>query len=258
MVNIVICGAMGRMGQTVYSLAKKDKEIKVVGLVEAQNSQWIGKQVDDMEITHDLNLVIKNADVVVEFTNPEATISHLKITKDAGKKMVIGTTGLSEEQLKLVEEASKHIPIVLSPNMSIGVNLLFSLVKTVAKTIPFYEVEIIEVHHNQKKDAPSGTALKLADIISKELNLNLDKAAIYGRKGITGPRKKDEIGIHAIRAGDVVGEHTVIFAGPGERIELTHKAHSRETFAFGALCAAKWVISQPAGLYSTSHVFNLQ
>jgi 4-hydroxy-tetrahydrodipicolinate reductase len=175
-----------------------------------------------------------------------------------GKKLVIGTTGFNEEQVTKIKKFGENNACVFSPNMSIGVNLLFSIVKNVASIIgERYDIEIIESHHNKKKDSPSGTAAKLAEVIADTLERNLDECGVYGRKGLVGERTKKEIGIHAVRAGDIVGEHTVMFAGPGERIELTHKAHTRDTFANGAVNAAVWLSEKNKGLFTMKEVLNL-
>lgn len=255
MAKIIIDGACGKMGSRVVALATQDKELEIVGLIEAPTHPAIGKELlKGLFLSSDLYQSINKADVVIEFTTPEATIEHIKICHKANKAIVIATTGLSAEQTLQVNACAKDIPVLMSPNMSTGVNLLFKLVELVAKTIPNYDIEIVELHHNLKKDAPSGTAIKLAKIISKVLGRDLDLVGTYGRKGIIGARKTEEIGIHAIRAGDIVGEHTVIFAGTGERIELTHRAHSRDTFAAGALLGAKWLVKQKPGLYDMKDV----
>ena len=206
-----------------------------------------------------LDDVIDEADVVIDFTSPEAGITYLKISHDRKKALVVGTTGFDAGQRKAFEEASQTIPICLSPNMSVGVNLLFSLVEQVAKILGHeYDPEIIEIHHRLKKDAPSGTAVKLARILSEARGWDLEKTGVYGRKGITGPRNAEELGIHAVRTGDVVGEHTVIFGGPGERVELIHRAHSRDTFAYGAVKAAFFIIKANPGLYDMQDVLGLK
>lgn len=255
MVRMVISGIFGRMGSRIFSLAKEDKEIEIVAGLERKGHTEIGKEISSgVKIYFHPEEVISLGDVLVEFSNPQATLEHLPLVVQEKKALVIGTTGFSEKEINKIKEDSRSIPLVFSPNMSIGVNLLFRLVKEVANIIPDYDIEIIEAHHNQKKDAPSGTAMKLAGIIADELKGNLEKSAVYGRKGIVGPRKKDEIAIFAVRAGDIVGEHTVIFATQGERIELIHRAHSRDTFAAGAIRAAKWVVKQRPGLYDMQDV----
>jgi len=266
MIKIAVCGAAGRMGSRIVALSKDYPDIKVTAAVEAKNNPKIGLDAGavagigqiGVKIVDDLEKVINEADIAVNFTNPEATLDHLNIVKKYKKSMVIGTTGFSNEEIKIIQEASKEIPIVLSPNMSVGVNLLFRILKDVAKVLgDDYDVEIIEAHHRMKKDAPSGTAIKMAKVIAEALSRNFDEVAVYSRKGIIGERTRKEIGIQTVRAGDIVGEHTVIFGGLGERIEIIHKASSRDTFARGALRAVIWLYGKPAGLYDMGNVLGI-
>jgi len=250
MIKICISGAGGKMGSAIISCCREDKEIKISGLLEREDSPAIGKEVEGVKIISGIKEAAENCDCIIGFTNPAAAISHISAISIPA---VIGTTGFSEEQIKRIGEFSKKIPVVFSPNMSKGVNLLFSLSRTVSQKLPGYEVEIIEAHHNRKKDSPSGTAKKIAEIISEDKNLKF----VYGREGNVGARKKEEIGIHAVRAGDIVGEHTVIFAGQGECFELVHKAYSRNCFAQGALTAAKWLVGKSPGLYTMSDVLGI-
>lgn len=236
MLKITVCGANGKMGKMIINKVLADSELELVGAVESKGNSCIDQVIYKVKITDNLENVVRNTDVVIDFTNPEATKEHLEIIQKYKKSIVIGTTGISEEGVEKIKEVSNTCSIVFSPNMSVGVNLLFKLVGEVAKVLPNYDVEIIETHHNQKKDAPSGTALKLAEII--------------------GAHKK-EIGIHSVRAGDIVGEHTVIFATNGERLEFVHRAHSRETFAVGAVKAAKWIFGKKLGLYTMHNVLGL-
>lgn len=258
MPKIIISGICGKMGTSILNLCPQDKEIEVVAGIEASGHQMIGKKIQplDIPVESDLEKVIDKTDVLIEFTNPDATFEHVKIAEKYKKACVIGTTGLSEEQVSYIKKASQKIPIVFSPNMSIGVNLLFKLVEQVSNILKDYDIEIVEAHHNKKKDAPSGTALKLLEKIKSARQTKLKE--IYGREGQIGARKPDEIGVFAVRAGDIVGEHTVIFGGTGERIELVHRAHSRDTFAKGALTAAKWIINKKSGLYDMGDVLNLK
>lgn len=258
MVKIIISGICGKMGSRILALAAENEEIKVVGGIETGGHPMVGKKIPPVNcpVEDKLEGLINQADVLVDFSNPGATLEHLKVAEKFKKPFVTGTTGISEEQTEKIKAISRGIPVVLSPNMSIGVNLLFKLVGEVAKVIPSYNVEIVESHHNQKKDAPSGTALKLAEKINQASGGKLNY--IYGRKGITGARKPDEIGILSVRAGDIVGEHTVVFAGTGERIELAHRAHSRDTFAAGALLAALWVVHKKPGLYDMQDVLGIR
>jgi 4-hydroxy-tetrahydrodipicolinate reductase len=252
MMKITVCGAAGKMGKMIIGKILADSNLILTGVVESKGNSSIGQTVDKVKITDNFESALKLSDVAIDFTTPDATLEHLEIACKNKKAIIIGTTGIADNGIKKIKEASKEIPIVFTPNMSVGVNLLFKLVDEVAGVLSNYDVEIVEAHHNQKKDAPSGTALKLAEIISKKLKLT----QVYGRQGNVGPRKR-EIGIHAVRAGDIVGEHNVIFAGPGERIELIHKAHSRETFAVGAVEAAKWIYNKKPGLYDMQNVLGL-
>ncbi len=256
MVNIIVSGAAGKMGQSILKLASADKEFKIVGTLESE--ELISKCPIEYKPCSNFFEIIGSADVVIDFSMVEPTLDHLKVAEKNRKAMVIGTTGFSAVQIEEINKASKSIPIVFSPNMSIGVNILFKLVEEVVKIMPDYDMEILEAHHNQKKDSPSGTALKLSQIIAGVLGKKLPDIAVYGRNGLIGPRKKGELGIMSIRAGDIVGDHTVYFAGPGERLELTHRATSRDTLARGAITAAKWVVKQKAGLYDMKDVLGLK
>ena len=260
MIRVIICGAGGRMGGMIVRAVENAEGMEVSGGVEAPDSPYIGMDIGeiaglpkkDIQITSEIGEIA--GDVIIEFSTPEATISHLK----AKKKMVIGTTGIDEKGIEKIKEASKNISIVMSPNMSVGVNTLFTIVERIAPIlIKDFDVEIMEMHHRLKKDAPSGTAMKIAQIIAQAMGEKLEDVAVYGRKGIVGERKDKEIGILSLRGGDVVGEHTVTFAGIGERLEITHRAQSRETFAQGAVKAALWIINKPSGLYTTKDVLGL-
>lgn len=267
MIKLTVCGAAGRMGSRIIALSKEYEDLKVVGAIEASGNPKIGVDAGlvagvgnlDVPITDDLEKVISYTDIVINFTNPEATLEHLAVVKKNKKSIVIGTTGFSNDQVKIIQESAKEIPIVFSPNMSIGVNLLFKILADIARVLgDDYDIEIVEAHHRMKKDAPSGTAIKMAKVIAEALGRNLDEVAVYARKGIIGERTKKEIGIQTVRAGDIVGEHTVLFGGLGERIEITHKASSRDTFARGALKAAKWLYGKSAGLYDMGDVLGIK
>ncbi len=256
--KIVVVGAAGRMGRVLAAAALRDPEIQVVGAVDRDGAPEIGQDLGavagtgetGVRLGADLAAVIDQADAVVEFTLPEPTLEHLEVARGHGKPAVVGTTGFTPAQLERVHAVAREIPVLLAPNMSLGVNVLLRILPLVAKALgPSYDVEVIEAHHHGKKDAPSGTALKLAEVVAQALGTTLAERAVYGRQGIQ-PRQPGEIGMHAIRAGANVGEHTVLFADEGEQIEITHKAYSRQTFALGALRAAKWIVGQPAGLYS--------
>lgn len=256
MIKISVCGAAGRMGTSIIRLAGLDKEFEVAGAVEAAGNPLLG--TGNPQITDDIAKAVQACDVLIDFTTPKASIEHLVEALKNSKAAVIGTTGFSETELSEIKGAAKKIPIVFSPNMSVGVNLLFKLAEEAARTVPGYDIEIIELHHNQKKDAPSGTAGKLLEIIARALGRDPKKTGVYGREGVPGARTKEEIGVMAVRAGDIVGDHMVLMAGPGERIELIHRAHSRDTLAAGALRAAKWISGKTPGLYDMQDVLGLK
>lgn len=259
MIRLIVCGASGRMGLRILDLACQNKDFQIAGALESANHPLIGKTILDgrVRVTSDLEPLKGSADVLIDFSTPSATLKHLETIKKWSKvSAVIGTTGFLSTELTTINETAKIMPIVLSPNMSIGVNLMFDLVRLIAEKIPNYDIEIIELHHNQKKDAPSGTALGLAEEITETLKRDMEKDLVHGRKGEVGVRTPKEIGIHAIRAGDIVGDHTVIFAAQGERLEITHRASSRDTFAGGALRAAQWVHTKSPGLYSMKDVLS--
>jgi len=265
MIHVCVSGASGRMGKAILESTENfQSEMKVSGALEHKGSTCVGTRAavpgiaEGLEISSDVTGLVGKSDVVIEFTSPQATIANLAVVKEQKKAMVIGTTGLNDEELSILKDAAKDIPIVFAPNMSTGVNILFKVVEEVTKAVgDYFDIEIIEAHHHHKKDAPSGTAKKMAEIISETLGRELDKVAVYGRKGIIGARKSEEIGIHVVRAGDIVGDHTAIFAGPGERIELTHRAHSRTTFAVGALRAAIFIVGKKPGMYTMNDVLGL-
>ena len=266
-VRILVAGAAGRMGRSILNLAYRDPEIQIAGAFERAESPMIGRDVSELigapslnvPVHPDLRECIQLGNVIIDFTQPEAVPYHLDIALKTKRAMVIGTTGLSEAFIGKLYAASKKIPIVQAPNMSVGVNLLFRLAELVGSSLDErYDVEIVEEHHKHKKDAPSGTALELARMIAKGRKIDLETHALYGRKGLTGERKKGSIGIHAVRGGDVVGNHQVSFMNDGERIELVHKASSRDAFASGALYAAKFVAKQKVGFYNMQDVLGLK
>lgn len=267
MIKTIVCGAAGKMGRRICALVAEDSGVELVGAVEAKTSPTIGQDIGvvigvqpvGVSVNDDLKKVIDYGDVVIDFTAAGATLEHVRIAAEGKTPIVIGTTGLSSSQIGDIKKFSAVIPVVLAPNMSLGVNVLFKLVEEVSKTLGGdYDIEIVEMHHRFKVDAPSGTALKLAELAAKGLGVKLEEAGVFGRKGLIGERKPKEIGVMTLRGGDVVGEHTVIFAGLGERIELTHRASSRDTFARGALRAAKWVVDKLPSLYSMQDVLGLK
>ena len=267
MVRAIVAGAGGRMGKRIINIINETEGIQLIGAFERNNHPDVGKDAGivagigklGIEIKGSISEVLDKGDVLIDFTVPEATYEHVKAAAEQGISMVIGTTGFSDELLAKVKEYAKKIRCVLSPNMSIGVNVMFKIVAELSRILgEDYDVEIVELHHRFKKDAPSGTALKLAQIIADVKGIDLEKTGIYGRKGIVGEREKNELGIHAVRAGDITGEHIVIFGGMGERIEFIHRAHSRDNFARGAVKAAMWVVNQPLGLYDMQDVLGLK
>jgi 4-hydroxy-tetrahydrodipicolinate reductase len=264
MVRLIITGVCGKMGSTILNLALKDKDFEVVGAVESKNHPLLGKGINmvagktDSPVTigDDLSKVILKGDVVVDFTEPASSLEHFRIANANRKAIVIGTTGLNNKALAEMKNA-KDARAVISPNMSVGMNLMFDSVERLSRIMKDdYDIEIVEMHHKWKKDSPSGTALKIKDIVEMS-EPDRNWIEVFGRKGITGERKKEEIGILSLRGGDVVGEHTVMFAGIGERLEVTHRAYSRENFARGALIAAKWIVTRKDGVYSMKDVLGL-
>ncbi len=263
MLRLAIAGCHGRMGQALVQAALASKDVKLTAATVSPDNALLDTDVGTiagcppihLKPVDDLNLVIDNFDVLIDFTTPTATLSHLKICQQNGKKIVIGTTGFNAEQKTIIQEMSQDVAIVFAPNTSIGVNLCYELLKQAAAIMgENADIEIVETHHRNKVDAPSGTALKMGETICSTLGLNMDKVAVYGRQGLTGKRDQKTIGFSSIRQGDIVGEHTVIFALDGERVEITHKATNRGTFAFGAIRAAKWLDAKREGLYSMADV----
>ena len=243
MTKIAITGSNGRMGRALIRAVKINPDVSQGPMLNRGD---------------DINLVLKDFDVLIDFTRPEATLNALSICQNAGKAMVIGTTGFSDEALKIIDQASSDIPIVFAPNMSVGVNLTLKLLETTAKVIGTdSNIEIVEAHHRHKVDAPSGTALKMGEVIANALGRDLSECAVYGREGTEEPRDKQTIGFSSIRGGDVVGEHSVTFFMEGERVEITHKASSRMTYANGAIKACQWLTNQANGLYSMQDVLDL-
>jgi len=267
MVDVIVCGAAGRMGGTVVRLVQQSADVKLVGAVEFPGSPAIGRDVGEIAGVGNLGVAIgvklgpllKGDAVIIDFTQPKASLGFLRAAVERSAPMVLCTTGFDKAEAAEIEKLAPQTRVVFSANMSIGVNLLLSILGNVAKTLgDDYDVEIVETHHRFKKDAPSGTALALGRVVAKALNRDLDSVAVSGRKGIVGERTKKEIGLLSIRSGDVVGDHTVVFGGLGERIEFTHRAHNRENFARGALRAAQWLVNQPKGLYSMQDVLGLK
>lgn len=267
MINIAVTGAGGRMGMAIISVIASSPEAKLSGALEREDSPLLGRDAGEaaaagklgVKITDKPDRAFRKADVIIDFTVPEAAVSTLELAAERRISMVIGTTGFSHHQRDLIKELSQKMRIVMAPNMSIGVNLLLKLVSLSARILGSdYDIEIVEAHHRHKKDAPSGTAIRIAEVAAAAVERDLEKVAVYERKGIIGERKPEEIGIQTVRAGDIVGDHTVIFGGIGERIELVHKASSRATFAMGAVKAALWLSDKPHGLYDMQDVLGFK
>ncbi len=265
--KIGITGCAGRMGKMLLHRVLTNKECELSGGSERRESGFIGRDIGEVIGIRPLGISVTSypfelfeaSDAVLDFTAPQATIEHAKIAAETGKILIVGTTGLSTEQKELLKKCAQKTVIVAAPNMSIGINLLFSLVRQAASILdPSYDIEILEMHHRNKADAPSGTALGLGNAAAQGRETSLKDTACYERYGNTGVRPVGEIGFAALRGGDVIGDHSVIFAGSGERLELTHKASSREIFADGAIKAALWAKNKPTGLYSMQDVLGLK
>ncbi len=264
--KICMAGACGRMGRRILELAAGESDIEVGGAFDVP--AMAGTEVvygmesgnaNKILVSDNAAAEIAKADAMIDFTAPVACMANVRLATEAGKPSIIGTTGLTPEQRAEIGEMARRVPIVLAPNMSVGVNLLFKLTAQVAAILGLdYNVEIVEVHHNQKKDSPSGTAVRLAECAAEALGLDYAKDAVHGREGMVGARPMREIGMHAVRGGDVVGEHTVAFIGKGERVELVHKAHNRDNFACGALIAARFAVKARPGLYDMQDVLGLR
>ena len=266
MLKVVIAGCSGRMGHALLEGVFADAELALHGALDRADSPQIGRDAGEqfgkksgVLISHDVDAALKGADVLVDFTRPEPSLVYLAACQKVGVNMVIGTTGFTSEQKAVISNAAKDISVVFAPNMSVGVTLLINLVQAAAKVLnEGYDIEVIEAHHRHKVDAPSGTALRLGEAAASALGRNLGECAIYGREGVTGERDPNTIGFATVRGGDVVGDHTVLFAGIGERVELTHKASSRATFALGALRAGKFMQGKKSGLFDMQDVLSLK
>ncbi len=267
MIKAIVAGAGGRMGGRIITMINDADGIVLGGAFEHPDSQAVGKDAGEVagvgplgvEVASSLGDVMDSGDVIIDFTFHEATVKHAELAAKSGKPMVIGTTGFSAEELETIKGLAHKFPCVQAPNMSVGVNLLYKLVDMAARVLgDDYDIEIVEAHHRMKKDAPSGTALQLGRVAANALGRDLDKVGVFERNGLIGERSSQEIGIQTIRAGDIVGEHTVLFGGIGERIEIVHKASSRDTFAKGAVRAAKWIVAKDAGFYDMQDVLGLK
>jgi 4-hydroxy-tetrahydrodipicolinate reductase len=267
MINMTVSGASGRMGNRIIVLSQDFSDIKLTGALERKNHEHKGRDIGEVigigsmgvAVTDNISDAVEQTNVIVDFSSPSATIECLKHLAASPVPVVIGTTGFSKDEVEHIRLYAQNTPCVFAPNMSVGVNLLLKILADIARvTRDDYDVEIVEAHHRLKKDAPSGTAMKMAQVLAEALNRNLEETAVYARQGLIGERSRQEIGIQTVRAGDIVGEHTVLFGGLGERIEITHKASSRDTFARGALKAAQWVHKQTPGLYDMQDVLGLK
>ncbi|RKU33553.1 4-hydroxy-tetrahydrodipicolinate reductase [Candidatus Poribacteria bacterium] len=263
MVRVIINGACGRMGRLIIQSVAQQEDMELVGAIEYPEHPQIGSDAGDVAgigaigvaITAKLEQALESADVVIEFSKPEATVQHLRQVVDADKAMVIATTGYTADELATINKLAAQIRCVMAPNMSLGVNVMIQALELIAKALgDDYNIEVIEAHHNHKADAPSGTALRLAETVATALGRDLTEVGVYGRHGIVGARTQQEIGIHAVRGGDIAGDHTVLFATEGEQLSVVHRAHSPEAFAKGAIRAARWVVNAPKGLHDVSEV----
>ena len=267
MVKIAVTGAAGRMGGRIISIIAGTEAVELAGALEHEGHAAIGKDAGELagvgalgvNISSDTESVLKAVDLVIDFTFPEVTLSLLKVVASQGKAAVIGSTGFTESERSELEQISAGIPVVFAPNMSMGVNVLFKLVSEAARALgDDFDIEMVETHHRMKKDAPSGTAMKLAELAAEAVGRNIADVGVYERHGMIGARTKDEIGVQTLRGGDVVGDHTVYFYGMGERVELTHRATSRDTFASGSVKAALWLKGREPGLYDMQDVLGLK
>ena len=260
--KIAIAGAVGRMGRALLDGVLSAPDLKLVAALEQKGNPAVGRDAGELagspcgvKIVDDAAAAIAGSDVLVDFTRPDGTLAHLAACRKQGVKLVIGTTGFNEAQKREIAEAARDTAIVMSPNFSVGVNVAFRLLQVAAAALgKGYDVEIVEAHHRHKVDAPSGTALRMGEVVAQALGRDLKKAAIFGREGVTGERKDETIGFATVRGGDLVGDHTVMFIGAGERLEISHRASSRSNFASGALRAARFVASKKNGLYDMADV----
>lgn len=266
MQRIAVMGAAGRMGKTLIEAVQQADGVSLTAAIDRADSSLVGADAGELtalgkigvRLSGSLSEVLDQFDVLIDFTHPSVTLNNLEICRQAGKAMVIGTTGFSVEEKQLLADAGKQIPIVFAANFSVGVNLCLKLLDTAARVLgDEVDIEIIEAHHRHKVDAPSGTALRMGEVVANALGRDLQKVAVYGREGQTGARARETIGFATVRAGDVVGDHTVLFAADGERVEITHKASSRMTFAKGAVRSAAWLQGREPALYDMQDVLGL-
>ncbi len=265
-VKLAIAGASGRMGRMLIEAAQKDESVRIVAALEREDSPLLGRDAGELvggaigvPVSADIDAAFALADCLIDFTRPEATLQHVEAACRAGKAIVIGTTGLDAMGKAAIEAAAKRIPLVFAPSMAVGVNAVFKLLDMAARILAEgYDIEVIETHHRHKIDAPSGTALRMGEVVARAAGIDLEANAIYGREGVTGERPAKQIGFSTIRGGDVFGDHTVLFAGLGERIEITHKSSSRMPYALGALRAACFLAGRSVGSYDMQDVLGLK
>ncbi|WP_106182966.1 4-hydroxy-tetrahydrodipicolinate reductase [Candidatus Pandoraea novymonadis] len=264
--KIAIAGASGRMGRMLIETVLTANDAKLVGALDRPNSSAIGEdagaflgQKTGITVTGDVDVALRQAEFLIDFTRPDGTLTHLPVAEKYGVKMIIGTTGFSEKQKERLQETGKNLALVFAPNMSIGVNATFKLLEVAAKILNnSYDIEIVEAHHRHKVDAPSGTALHMGEVVANALGRDLKTCAVYSREGITGERASSTIGFSTIRGGDIIGDHTVLFAGLGERIEITHKSSSRLSYAQGSLYAARFLATRSVGVFDMQDVLGLR
>ena len=264
--NIAIAGAGGRMGRTLIEAVLRASDAKLAAALEIAGSPQLGKDAGELvgascgiKITDDIERALQGCDTLIDFTRPEGTLHHVALCKKLGVRPIIGTTGFDEAGKKALADAATAIAMVIAPNFSVGVNVTFKLLETAAKSLgKGYDIEVIEAHHRLKVDAPSGTALRMGEVVAQATGRNLKDCAIYGREGVTGERQDDTIGFSTIRGGDLVGDHTVMFIGMGERLEISHRSSSRMNYATGALRAAQWVMAKPSGLFDMFDVLGFR
>jgi len=265
-IKIAIVGASGRMGRMLIEATLKDEGVQLVSAIDQPGTSAIGKDAGELVgmpcgvlVTTDVEAGIAKADCLIDFTRPEGTLDHLDVCQRHKVAMVIGTTGFDEESKQVIAEVAKQIPVVFAPNLSVGVNVVFKLLDTASRILAEgYDVEIVEAHHKLKIDAPSGTALRMGEVVAQALGRDLKQCAVYGREGVTGERDPSTIGFATVRGGDIVGDHTVMYCGTGERVEISHKAGSRMPYALGSLRAARFLAGKPSGLFDMQDVLGLR
>ena len=265
-IRFAVAGASGRMGRTLIEAIAHAPDAVLAGALDVPGSPYLGKDAGELigspcgvHVSDDVEAVLAGVDCLIDFTRPEGTLRHLEVCRRLGVKAVVGTTGLSPEQKQKIQDVAQDIPVVFAPNMAVGVNVVFKLLDVAARILnEGYDVEILESHHRHKVDAPSGTALRMGEVVAQALGRSLSDCAVYGREGHTGERPATQIGFATVRGGDIVGDHTVLFAGTGERVEISHKAGRRMPYALGALRAARFLSNKKSGLYDMQDVLGLR